>query len=145
MPPSAGSYLGQERRECPDATRLTQSRLSSFGNTLCYDALDPTDHHLHRRFVRQLLTAERSPREKIDRVPECSGEKLSSLVATGPSVDEDSANTLAVGNAAGCERPQTQACPQDRAGFSTFPARGANNTRRAPSIPAVTALRGRRS
>jgi len=81
MPPSAGSYLGQERRECPDATRLTQSRLSSFGNTLCYDALDPTNHHLHRRFVRQLLTAERSPREKIDRVPECSGEKLSSLIA----------------------------------------------------------------
>jgi hypothetical protein len=42
--------------------------------------LDPADHHVHHRFVRQSLTAERSPREKIDRVPECSGEKLSPLI-----------------------------------------------------------------
>jgi hypothetical protein len=54
---------------------------SAFGDTLGDDALDPADHHVHHRFVRQLLTAERSPREKIDRVPECSGEKLSSLIA----------------------------------------------------------------
>ena len=86
---------------------LTQSRLSSpFGNTLGDDAPDPTDHHLHCRFVRQSLTAERSPREKIGGVPECSGEKLSSLVAIRPGADENLANTLAVGNAVGRERAQ---------------------------------------